>query len=233
MAHTSALFSVAGLRVVVTGGTAGIGAGVAGHLASEGAQVVITGRRATGPDTAATMGCRFVSMDVADDGSVRDGLRAAADWLGGGLDVLILNAGIDLEVGELAVANLDAFRQVLDVNVMGVARGLRFGAELLADGSSVIVTSSPAGRVPMPGLGAYAASKAALDVLTRTAALELAARRIRVNAVLPGIVATEMLGGATGDGEWLTDLTAQGLMREPEHLAGVFQFLASAASAPD
>jgi NAD(P)-dependent dehydrogenase (short-subunit alcohol dehydrogenase family) len=222
-------FSVRGRRTVVTGGTAGIGMGVAEHFVQAGAAVVITGRRPTGKAIAAGIGAAFVPMDVSDDDSVRDGFERAGDALGGGIDVLILNAGVDLDTGPIEALDLAAFRRVVDVNLVGVARGFRFGLAHMERGGAVIVTSSPAGRLTAPRMGAYSASKAGVDLLTRSAALELGPRGIRVNAVLPGIVESEMTGGATSDGEWIVTLTASGLMRQPREIGGVFQFLASDA----
>ena len=224
-------FSIAGRRTVITGGTSGIGLGVARHFAAAGADVVISGRRENGSAVAAEAGGRFVAMDVGDDASVRNGLAEAATMLGG-LDVLILNAGTDLDHGELAELDLEAFRRVVDVNLFGVARGLRFGLDHLREGGVVIATSSPAGRVGVPGLGAYAASKAGLEMLVRAAALELAPRGIRVTAVLPGFVESESFGGARGDVEWLAQLTAPGAIRPAADMGPVFQFLASPAAAP-
>jgi len=224
-------FSIADRRTVITGGTAGIGLAVARHFASAGSDVVLTGRREDGAAVASAAGGRFVAMDVSDDASVRDGLAEAVAMLGG-LDVLILNAGTDLDAGTLPELDLDAFRRVVDVNLTGVARGLRFGLEHLREGGVVIVTSSPAGRVGMAGLGAYAASKAGVDMLVRAAALELAPRGIRVTAVLPGFVESESFGGARGDVSWLAHLTAPGAIRPAADMGPVFQFLASQAAAP-
>ena len=222
-------FSVERRRTVITGGTAGIGLGVAEHFVRARALVVITGRRPDGKAIASGIGATFVPVDVADDDSVRDGFERAAGALGGRIDVLILNAGVDLDTGAIEALDLDAFRRVVDVNLVGVARGLRFGLAHMERGGAVIVTSSPAGRLTAPRMGAYSASKAGVDLLTRSAALELGPRGIRVNAVLPGIVESEMSKGATGGSEWIATLTASGLTRKPREIGGVFQFLASDA----
>ncbi|MCC6222510.1 MAG: SDR family oxidoreductase [Thermoleophilia bacterium] len=223
------MFSIAGRRAVITGGTAGIGLGVARHFVRASASVVITGRRATGGGIAASIGASFVPMDVRDDASVCDGMAAAARLLGG-IDILVLNAGLDEQTGTVAALDLDAVRRVLDVNLGGVVRGLRYGTQHMGPGGSIVVTSSPAGRLTAPGLTAYSASKAAVDSVVRTAALELGVKGIRVNAVLPGIIASEMEGGATGDAAWIAELTVSGAVRPPEDVAGVFHFLASDAA---
>jgi NAD(P)-dependent dehydrogenase (short-subunit alcohol dehydrogenase family) len=226
------VFSIAGRRVVITGGAAGIGLGVATHFRAEGARVVIADLNEDGQAAADPIGASFVQMDVTAETSVRDGLAVAAGHLGGWIDVLILNAGIDLEVGTAGDLDLPTFRKVMDVNFMGVVNGLAFGPQHMDAGGVILITSSPAGRLTLEGLSAYSASKAALDSLTHTAAIELAPRGIRVNAVLPGIAKTDMGGGATGEGSALAMLTATGIEREPSELAPVFHFLASDAAAP-
>jgi 3alpha(or 20beta)-hydroxysteroid dehydrogenase len=226
------LFSISGRRTVITGGASGIGLAIARHFSAEGATVVITDIQGSGAVVAAEAGAGFVQMDVADDESVEKGMQEAAELLGGGIDVLILNAGIDLEVGVAWELDLNNFRKVMDVNFMGVTAGLGFGVRHMDAGGSVIITSSPAGRLTLEGMSAYSASKAAVDSLTHTAAIELGRRDIRVNAVLPGIVKTAMADGATGDGSWLTNLTISGAHRDPEELAPIYHFLASSASAP-
>jgi 3-oxoacyl-[acyl-carrier protein] reductase len=217
---------------VIAGGTAGIGLAVAGHFVREGARVVITGRRLEGPAIAETVGAAFVPMDVSDEASVRAGMDAAAAHLGGGFDVLILNAGISLEVGTVDGLDLEAFRRVFEVNLFGVVHGIHHGVRHMGPGGAIVVTSSPGSRVTMPGLSAYSASKAAVDMLVRTSAIELARCGIRINSVLPGNVASEMAEGVTGDVERVRIFTVGGTIRSAEDLGPVYQFLASDASLP-
>ncbi len=221
-------FSVQGRRIVIVGGTAGIGLAAAAHLARAGADVVITGRRASGHEIATGAGARFTPMDVASRDSVAAGFEDIA--AGGGIDCLIHNAGIERYHGPLEDLNLDAFETVLDINTLGAARTLAHGISLMRSGGSIVVTSSPAGSITAPEMAAYSASKAALDMLVRTWALELGPRQIRINAVLPGIVESEMGSESAPDAELIRRMTANGALRRGAELGPVFQFLASDAS---
>ena len=229
-ASTADTFDVSGRRVVVTGGTAGIGLAAAAHLVRCGAEVVICGRRAAGSDVAAGIGADFVAMDVADEASVAAGFERVAQRFDA-LDALILNAGMDDYHGDVESLDLAIFERIMDVNTMGVVRTLRHGIALVSDHGSVVVTSSPAGSVAAPGMAAYAASKAALDQLVRVWALELGPRQIRVNAVLPGLVESDMSSPSAPEFDVIQQMTANGVVRQPPEMAPVFHFLVSDASA--
>lgn len=234
MAETSA-FDIAGRRTLITGGTAGIGRAVAECFVAQGAKVVITGRRDAGEAIAREIGCGFVRMDAADSTAVEAGTTVAVGLLGGGIDVLVLNAGVNGPATQ-GVDDLssDSLHQTFDTNVYGVAYGLKAASPYLAPGASVIITSSPAASLSPPGLAIYSASKAAVDAFTRSWALELAGRGIRVNAVLPGVIQTEMAADPANleaELEMLSCLTATGAIRQPEEIAPVYQFLASQAGA--
>lgn len=221
-------FSVAGRDIVVVGGTAGIGWAVALHLASAGASVIVTGRRDASAQADAA-GIGFVPMDVGETASVTAGFDTIVGRLER-IDCLILNAGIDMAHGEIDELDLAVFERVFDVNTVGLVRALSSGIGAMEAGGSVVVTSSPAGSITTPGMAAYSASKAALDMLVRTWALELGPRGIRVNAVLPGIVKSEMDAGSTAELEIIRRMTANGAYRSAEEMGPVFQFLASPAS---
>ena len=228
-------FSIAGKRVLITGGTSGIGLAVARAFVTAGARVVITGRRESGADIAAGIGAAYVAMDVGDSVSITHGTKTAADQLGGGIDVAVLNAGITLDSGFTASQDMEAVRRTFEVNTLGVAQGLRDVIPFMQRGGSIIVTSSPASTELMPGAGAYAASKAAVNALVRTAALELGPEGIRVNAVMPGVIRTEMSidpDDPEGELEMLATLTATGVVRDAAEMAPIFHFLASDGSAP-
>lgn len=222
---TAQLFGVAGLRCVVVGGTAGIGLAVARHLAGCGADVTITGRRVA-DELAADFGASSVVLDVADVDSV----AAAFAGIAQGIDCLVLNAGIDAETGLIDDHDLATFERVIDVNTLGLARAMHHGVQRMNDGGSIIITSSPAGSVAVPGMAAYSASKAALDMLVKSWALDLGPRQIRVNGVLPGIVESEMDSESSPSVELIRRMTANGHYRKAADIAPVFQFLASPAS---
>jgi NAD(P)-dependent dehydrogenase (short-subunit alcohol dehydrogenase family) len=224
-------FSVANQRVVIVGGTAGIGRAVAAHLVGAGASVTITGRRESGGDIAAEIGAQFVAMDVTDEASTRAGFAQVAA-ASPAIDCLILNSGIDRYHGEIGDVDLEVFGDVFNTNTLGIVRAMACGVGLMSEGGSVVVTSSPAGSIAAPGMAAYSASKAALDMLVKSWALELGPQQIRVNAVLPGIVESEMESESTADLEVIRRMTANGVYRKAAEMGPVFQFLASAASAP-
>lgn len=193
--------SIAGRSVLVTGGTKGIGKGIARVFARSGANVVITGRdeaaaAATATELTALGGgtVSYVLGDVADAAACR-AMVAAAVERNGGLDVLCANAGIfpDAKLADMTEADIDL---VLGTNVKGTMFAVQAALDALtASGHGrVILTSSITGPITgFPGWSHYGASKAAQLGFMRTASIELAPRRITVNAVLPGNIATEGL----------------------------------------
>ena len=193
--------SVAGRSVLVTGGTKGIGKGIARVFARSGADVVVAGRSADAGEACAAeltaLGggtVTFVAADVATRAGCDRAVGAAVDRQGG-LDVLCANAGIfpDATLETMTEADLDA---VLGTNVKGTFFAVQAAMEALtlSGHGRVILTSSITGPITgYPGWAHYGASKAAQLGFMRTAAIELAPRRITVNAVLPGNIATEGL----------------------------------------
>ena len=226
------LFSIKNKRVLITGGTAGIGLAVAQHFIAEGAKVAICGRREEGSKTAHSIGAIFIKMNVTDSDSVEKGMSIAAQTLGA-IDLLILNAGIGDSEGTIEDLAPTTFKKVFDVNVNGVMSCMRIGLKWLSPNAGVIITSSPASVTFLAGMGAYSASKAAINALVKTWSIELASKNIRVNAVMPGIVKTEMTNAGEdpeAELEALKKFTQNGKIRQPEELGGVFQFLASNAA---
>ena len=152
----------------------------------------------------------------------------------GRLDVLYNNAGIEMHA-PLVLTDDEAHRHVQDVNVNGVFYGIKHGIQAMLQNAgpargSIISTASVAGLIGAPGLGSYDASKHAVVGLTRTAALEVGAFGIRVNAVCPGIIRTPMLAGFGMAEEALAEFArVHALQRlgEPEEVARLVLFLAS------
>lgn len=206
--------SVAGRAVVVTGGTRGIGKGIAAVFARAGARVLITGRdedaAKAAADEAGAVG--YVLADVARKADCAEVAAAAGERLGG-LDILCANAGIfpDARLADLTEEDIDA---VLGTNLKGTILTVQACLSLLkASGRGrVILTSSITGPITgYPGWTHYGASKAGQLGFMRTAAIELARDRITVNAILPGNIMTEGLASLGED--YLSGMTAAIPMR--------------------
>ncbi|MER7677498.1 glucose 1-dehydrogenase [Streptomyces sp. NPDC096934] len=182
-----------GRVVLITGAARGQGEQEARLFVREGARVVLADvLDDQGEALAKEIGARYVHLDVREEDDWRTAVAAAKEAYGR-IDGLVNNAGI-LRFHELVDTPLDEFQQIVQVNQVGVFLGIRTVAPEIADagGGTIVNTASYAGLTGMAGVGAYAATKHAIVGLTRVAALELAARGIRVNAVCPGAVDTAM-----------------------------------------
>jgi NAD(P)-dependent dehydrogenase (short-subunit alcohol dehydrogenase family) len=229
---------LSGKTALVTGGTSGIGLATAQAFAAAGAYVFVTGRRQEALDAAvATLGEAGVGIR-ADTSSLDDLGRvfAAIAERGHGLDVLLVNAGGG-SFATLADTTPQHFDETFATNVRGTLFTVQKALPLLPDGASVIVTGSTASRGGTPAFGTYGASKAALHALVRTWAIELAPRRIRVNAIVPGPTATPGLAGLAPDAEQAKTLLEQmaagvplGRLSQPKEVAAAILFLASDAA---
>jgi len=227
---------------IVTGGTSGIGEGIAKAFVSEGAKVVIVGRREEeGRALEKRIGVRFVRADVANEADVKGMIDRTLEWFGR-LDCLVNNAGIPspmISITEIDVATID---QVLAVNVRGVALGIKHAARvMLQTGSgSIINIGSVAGLRGGISAHIYSASKGAVQALTRSAAAELGEKAVRVNCISPGAIVTGIFGKNAGlEGSKADQVT--GVVKErfvqpipraglPGDIAQAAVFLASDAS---
>jgi NAD(P)-dependent dehydrogenase (short-subunit alcohol dehydrogenase family) len=229
--------SVSGRRVLVTGASAGLGRHMALALAREGAEVAAAARRAEALDALAAEGARFgalirpVPMDVADPASVSAGVAAAAAALGG-LDGLVANAGVARAGPALDATEAD-WRATMSVNLDGVFRTAQAAARVMAagQGGAIVTVASILGFGVAKGVAAYAASKAAVVHLTKALALEWAAIGVRVNALAPGYIPTDLnrawLDGPQG--EALKKRIPLRRLGEPRDLDGPLMLLLSDA----
>jgi meso-butanediol dehydrogenase / (S,S)-butanediol dehydrogenase / diacetyl reductase len=178
--------------VIVTGAGTGIGAAVARRLARDGASVVLVGRRRDPIErVAAATGQTFVVADASTAEGVERIVAATVD-AHGGIDGLVLNAGVMLP-GTVAEASVDDWRATLDVNLTGPFLLARAALpQLLERQGSVVSVASIAALRAGPGMAAYCASKAGLVLLTQCLAVEQGAAGLRANVVAPGWVRTEM-----------------------------------------
>ncbi len=181
------------LVTIVTGGSRGIGAATARRLAAAGHRLVISYRRdrAAADEVAAATGAIAVQADVTSEEDV-DRLFAAAAALGQ-VTGLVSNAGVTSRLGKLVDAKVEDLRRVVDVNLVGALLCARRAAAVLPRGGAIVNISSGAATLGSPNQYVhYAAAKAGVDALTIGLAKELAPAGIRVNAVAPGIIRTEI-----------------------------------------
>lgn len=184
---------------LITGGTSGIGRATALAFAREGAKVVVSGRRVEeGNETvrqikAAGGEATFVKVDVSKEAEVKNLVDATLRTYGR-LDYAFNNAGVDGTMGPIVEQTEANYDFVLDINVKGTLLSMKYElpALLKSGGGAIVNMSSVAGTIGFPGMSVYIASKHAVIGLTKTAALEVAKQGIRVNAVGPAAIQTDM-----------------------------------------
>ncbi|MEQ8291249.1 MAG: SDR family oxidoreductase [Roseovarius sp.] len=223
---------LAGLRVLVAGGAAGIGRATALMMQARGAEVAVLDRAGGGPD-----GMAHATADLLDDGAVAEAVQGLCEDMGG-LDVLINSAGIDLEAPSAEVTDAQ-WEQVIGVNLTGPMRTARAAFPYLchSEHGAIVNVSSGAGLRPIPDRAAYCASKAGVVMLSKSLAMDWAGHGIRVNAVCPGAVETGLFrqsyeGHDDPDArlELIRARYALGRVGAPEELAEAIVFLASPAA---
>lgn len=224
-----------GKTILITGASSGIGAATARLCATEGANVVLGARRAerlaalAAEITEAGGSAAHIPCDVRSASDAAK-LVALAENRFGGLDAAFNNAGITGALGPLADMTEDSWRDVIDTNLTSGFHAARAQIPALArrGGGALVFTSSFVGHtIGLPGMAAYAASKAGLIGMVQTLAVELGARNIRVNALLPGGTLTEMAGDDPAFHETVARMHALRRMAAPGEIARAALFLLS------
>jgi NAD(P)-dependent dehydrogenase (short-subunit alcohol dehydrogenase family) len=199
-----------GMAALVTGGGSGIGLGCARRFAADGAHVTIAGRTESRLAEAAAeieqgaapgASVRYAVCDVTVEDDVARAVAVATEATGS-LDVLFACAGGSLHGGPIVASDAQAWRATVDLNLVGTFLCIKHAAPVMqrGGGGSIIGMSSIAGHTTHRFMSAYCASKAGIEMLVRCAADELGEHNIRVNAVQPGIVDTELMSFITAGG---------------------------------
>lgn len=228
-----------GRVAVITGGASGIGRATVHRFLDDGAAVVaadlnpssISDLESEVSASGAAGRLRVVRADVTDEGAVSATIDAAVESFGR-LDCVFNNAGVGGAFGALTELEVEDWDYTFEVLVRGVFLGLKHGARAMraqGTGGTIINTASVAGLSGGAGPQAYSAAKSAVINLTKSAALELAPDRIRVNAICPGIIMTPLLhrGRETEVGARIDGIQPWPDRGDPEHIAGAAAFLAS------
>ncbi len=223
-----------GKTVCITGGTAGIGLAAAKIYLAEGANVAICGRSKERLNQALSDLRRIspnifgLSVDAADANALREFINQTAEHFGG-LQILVCNAGCGSGT-PLTKTDKAEWNRVFDLNVCSVWEGVQASLPYLEkDGGSVVVTSSFQAKMPFTSTGIYAVSKAAVENMVQVLASELASKKIRVVAVRPGMIDTDLNAGLkAGYGEKALSVTmCLQRMGKPEEIANTIVFLSS------
>ncbi|AQV01195.1 SDR family oxidoreductase [Desulfococcus multivorans] len=228
--------TLTGKSCIVTGASRGIGRAIAERLGRDGASVIVNyfqnaeAAHAVASTIKASGGCGVpVKGDVGKSEDVRRLFDAAADRFGK-IDILVNNAGIAVaRKCPVAEVSDDVFDRLFAVNTRGVFSALREGARRIADHGRIITLSSTVVSMALPGYGIYAATKAAVEVLTRILSKELGDRNITVNAVAPGPVDTDLFNAGKTEAvkQQMADMCPLHRLGRPEDIANVVAFLVS------
>jgi NAD(P)-dependent dehydrogenase (short-subunit alcohol dehydrogenase family) len=220
--------------VLITGGTSGIGKVTAIAFANAGAKVVLTGRREKeGAEVVAEIKknggtASFVRADVSKDADIVKAIDFVVATYGR-LDVAFNNAGVEM-LGPLDQVTEEQYRSTFDINVWGVLNSMKYEipAMLKGGGGAIVNTSSIAGHIGLAGASIYVATKHAVEGLTKAAAVEYGKQGIRVNAVAPGTIDTEMVARFPKEAqEWLLTQHPVGRFGTSEDIAAAVLYLAS------
>lgn len=224
-----ACFDINGKTAFITGAASGIGLATALRFRNAGATVVAVDRQPL-PAELAVPEVHYIALDISE----RDAVEAAfaeAERRVGKLDIVINNAGRGSQGKHITDSDPALFDKTMQVNAYGLFYCLKYAPAHMNDGGSIINTASVAGLQQNEGFHEYSASKAAVISLSKTAAVELGLRGIRVNAVAPGPIRTPLLPEDSVLNKLARNLSAVGRIGEVDDLAGVYHFLAADESA--
>ncbi|MBY8882183.1 glucose 1-dehydrogenase [Actinacidiphila acidipaludis] len=225
---------LAGRTAIVTGGSRGIGRAIVERLARDGARVVFTYARDADAAAEVTRGveeaggkAENLRIDLAEPGGAERMMAEAENRLGG-LDILVNNAATAFTPSPLAETDEALFDRVMTVNARSAFLTMRHAARTMREGGRIVNISTLNTVRPAPGITPYAASKGALEQLTRVAARELGARGITVNTVSPGATETDLLHEANPGADFgpVIAITPLGRLGLPADIADVVAFLA-------
>ena len=219
---------------IITGATSvGIGRETALRLSSEGAFLTITGRNEEEGQKTSDMvineggKCTYIKHDVSSEENWKEVIQETMNVYGS-IDYLVNNAG-QFWIKPIAETSLDDFKQICSVNIDGTWLGMKHCLDRMNDGGAIVNVSSLMGQMGLPQGAGYCASKGAVTSMTKSVALEAAKRKIRVNALHPGVIWTTMVGGGEGGDENLKNFFIQEtpirMVGLPEHMADAILFL--------
>jgi NAD(P)-dependent dehydrogenase (short-subunit alcohol dehydrogenase family) len=223
--------------VLITGALTGIGRAAALAFVREGASIMVSGRHADAGkklvDELRAVGAEaeFIQADVRHEDEVRDLVDQTVKRFGR-LDVAVNNAGTEGKIGPIVEQSTDNYAATFDTNVLGTLLSMKHELRVMTAqrSGSIVNLSSVAGQKGAPGVSIYVASKHAVEGLTKSAALEAAAFGVRVNAVAPGPIDTDMLTRFTGTSDGKTSFLANVPLKragKPEEVAQAIVYLSS------
>ncbi|XP_050711781.1 dehydrogenase/reductase SDR family member 4-like isoform X2 [Eriocheir sinensis] len=228
---------LAGKVAIVTASTDGIGLAIAQRLGEEGAQVVVSSRKAANVQRAVEelqgLGCTVMGVPChVSKGQDRQTLIDKTVEKFGGLDILVSNAAVNPTMGGVLECSEEAWDKIFEVNVKNALQLSQLAVPHIQKrkGGAIVYVSSIAGYQPMELLGAYSVSKTALLGLSKAVAQQLAPDNIRVNCVAPGIVKTKFSSAIVNNPmalEKTVEMVPLGRIAEPKEMAGVVAFLCS------
>ncbi len=233
-------FALTGKIALVTGGTRGIGKEIALRMAREGARVVICGRKQESVDAAVEeatthdLAIAGRAVHIAKSDQVNELMRFVSEKFGG-LDIVVNNVGMNIFTPSVLAADESLFDKVVETNLKGTFIVCKYAAPLLKErkGGKIINITTIAARRAAMGMGIYGIAKAAVEMMTKVLAVELAPFHIQVNAVAPSMVRTEFskpFWGNESIHKEIVKTIPMGRIAEPSEVADAVLFLASSAS---